>query len=64
MKELNIPVEERLIQTMGTFYKWDGSVSQNILVKSDVFLSVDRVAENKGGSFGGRYILHVFDMSG
>lgn len=63
IKELDIVVEERLIQTMGNFYKWDALLSKNLLIKEEVFLSIDRIAEGKG-SFSGRYILNVFDPTG
>lgn len=64
MSDLQLTVEERLLQVVGNFYKWDALLGQNLLIKEDLFLSVDRVAENKGNNLGGRYIINVFDLSG
>ncbi len=61
MEDLQIVVEERLIQVLGHFYKWDAILGRNLLIKANLFLSIDRIAEGKGSNFGGRYIINVFD---
>jgi len=54
-----------LIQVPGNFYKWDAQLGQNLLIKEDLFISIDRVSEeSKNQNFGGRYIISVFDQSG
>ena len=37
-------VEERLIQVVGHFYKYDSILDRNVLVKEGVFLVIDRIA--------------------
>lgn len=50
---------------IGNFYKWDSLLGQNLLIKEDLFISIDRVSENSANkNFGGRYIINVFDPSG
>lgn len=61
MSDLEIVVEERLIQVIGNFYKWDAQLNRNLLIKENLFLSLDKIAENNGNKFGGRYILNVFE---
>ena len=56
MKELNIgkedvkdindvdfKVEERLIQVIGHFYKYDSILDKNVLVKRRLFFSIDKI---------------------
>lgn len=45
----------------GHFFKYDALLERNILIKENVFISIDKVA---GGNFGGKYIINVFDLQG
>ena len=56
-----LKVEERLIQIIGHFYKYDPYLDKNILVKKDVFMCVDRVLDEEDQI---KYMIHVVDMSG
>lgn len=64
MEELALPVEERLLQVIGNFYKWDALLAQNMLIKEDLFLSIDKIAEGKSSVYGGHFLINVHDMSG
>ena len=64
MSDLKVEVEERLIQVIGNFFKWDALLAQNLLIKENLFISIDKIKESKGGNFGGKYIINVFDPSG
>lgn len=47
---------------LGNFFKWDPDIGQNLLIKADLFLAIDRVKETSGNkNFGGKYILNVLD---
>jgi hypothetical protein len=74
MKELNIgkedvkdindvdfKVEERLIQVIGHFYKYDSILDKNVLVKEGVFLVIDKINRPGQSNFGGHYIINVID---
>ena len=40
-----LKIEERLLQVIGHFYKYDSVLDKNLLVKQGVFLVVDRVTK-------------------
>ena len=40
---MQLQVEERLIQVVGHFFKYDPNVGRNILIKEGLFLCVDKV---------------------
>ena len=42
-KDIALQVEERLIQVVGHFFKYDATVGRNILIKEGLFLCVDKV---------------------
>jgi len=41
--DISIQVEERLIQIVGHFFKYDAALARNILIKEGLFLCVDKV---------------------
>jgi hypothetical protein len=44
MGKTGFTVEERLIQVMGHFYKYDSILDRNVLVKEGLFLVIDRIS--------------------
>ena len=40
--DIQLQVEERLIQIVGHFFKFDATLGQNILIKEGLFLCVDK----------------------
>lgn len=46
VKEINdvdFKVEERLIQVIGHFFKYDSILDKNVLIKEGVFLVIDKI---------------------
>ena len=54
-------VEERLIQIVGHFFKYDAALARNILIKEGLFLCVDKVVTESQKK---QYLIHVVDPSG
>lgn len=54
-------MEERLIQIVGHFFKYDTALARNILIKEGLFLCVDKVI---GEDEQKQYLIHVVDPSG
>lgn len=58
MKDIEIKIDERLVQVMGHFLKYDTKLDRNILIKEDVFLCIDKTDKSH------QYYLHVVDKAG
>ena len=46
--EIELQVEERLIQIVGHFFKYDAALARNILIKEGLFFCVDKVITQEG----------------
>lgn len=60
--DIQLQVDERMVQILGHFFKYDAILDKNIPVKESVFLCIDRVLTGEGGGIA--YIIHVVDPSG
>ena len=60
MSDVQMSIEERLIQMVGHFYKYDVMLDKNILVKGSLFLCIDKVVKEDGSN---RYLLNVVDQA-
>ena len=61
VSDIQLQVEERMVQVIGHFFKYDAILDKNIPVKEGVFLCIDRVLTGEGGT---AYIIHVVDQTG
>lgn len=59
--EIEMQVEERLIQLVGHFFKYDTVSGKNIPVKQGLFLCIDKVRKEDDRQ---EYMIHVVDQSG
>jgi len=57
MKDIEIKIDERLVQVMGHFLKYDTKLDRNVLIKEDVFLCIDKTDKSH------QYYLHVVDKA-
>jgi len=60
--DIQLQVDERMVQILGQFFKYDAILDKNIPVKESVFLCIDRVLTGEDGGIA--YIIHVVDPSG
>ena len=61
INDVDFNVEERLIQVIGHFYKYDSILDKNVLIKEGVFLVIDKINRPGQSNFGGHYIINVID---
>jgi hypothetical protein len=61
INDVDFKVEERLIQVIGHFYKYDSILDKNVLIKEGVFLVIDKINRPGQSNFGGHYIINVID---
>lgn len=60
VESLGYQIDEVLMQVEGNFYKFDTTLGSNVLVKADVFLSIQKVKDKN--TIGGLYLLNVHDL--
>lgn len=46
MKDIGLKIDQRLIQVIGHFLKYDTKLDRNVLIKENVFLCVDKTDQN------------------
>jgi len=59
--DVQMEIEERLIQIVGHFFKYDTISGKNIPVKQGLFLCIDKV---KKADDRREYMIHVVDQTG
>lgn len=64
MGDLPFKIHERVIQVEGHLYKYDECSDNNILVKQDLFLCIDRVSKAGPPGADWAYMINVVDMQG
>jgi len=63
---VEMAVEERLLQVLGHFFKYDPISDKNIMVHEGLFLCIDRVVptDKSATDTDFKYMLHVVDQQG
>ena len=62
--DVQMQVQERLIQIVGHFFKYDAVLDKSILIKEGLFLCVDKILAGEKGEEDSKYMIHVLDSTG